>query len=84
MKSELISGSHLTPGSRFLMTFEQDGQQFEFIEELIDIKENEKFIFNMETELFRGESKSTLKETNEKQRSQPIPLWKEPTCFINL
>jgi hypothetical protein len=54
VKSELISGSHLTPGSRFLITFEQDGQQFEFIEELIDIKENEKFIFNMETELFRG------------------------------
>lgn len=54
VKSEVISGAHLTPGSRFLMTFEQEGQQFTFIEELKEIKENEKFIFDMETELFNG------------------------------
>lgn len=53
-RSEVISGERLRPGSRFLMTFEQGGQEFQFIEELKEIKENEKFIFDMETELFNG------------------------------
>ena len=52
--NEALSGTPLTPGARFLMKFEQDGQAFEMIEELKEIKENEKFIFDMETESFTG------------------------------
>jgi uncharacterized protein (UPF0128 family) len=36
------------------MKFEQDGQTIEMIEELKEIKENEKFIFDMETDFFTG------------------------------
>jgi len=52
--NEILSGVALTPGHRVLMTFEQNGQAFEMIEELKGIKENEKFIFDMETELLTG------------------------------
>jgi len=52
--NEVLSGAPLTPGSRFLMKFEQDGQTIEMIEELKEIKENEKFIFDMETDFFTG------------------------------
>ncbi len=52
--SEVITGSPLMPGSRFIVYFEQEDNTYQFIEELVDIKRNEKFIFNMETELFLG------------------------------
>ncbi len=67
---EILSGKELVVGSRFLMQFEQDGEQFEFTEELIEYKKNEKFVFEMETEFFKGtvgiyfegnEEKTTIK-----------------------
>lgn len=51
---EVLKGAPLTPGSRFLMKFEENGTPYQFVEELIDIKENEKFIFDMETDFFNG------------------------------
>lgn len=50
--NEVLSGAPLTPNSRFLMKFEQDGQTIEIIEELKEIKKNEKYIFNRETDFF--------------------------------
>ena len=54
IEKETLSGTPLTPGFRFLMKFKQDGESFEMIEEIKEIKENEKFIFDMETDLFTG------------------------------
>jgi len=52
--NEVLSGEPLRPGSRFIMKFEQDGQSYEFIEELKAIRENELFAFDMETDFFIG------------------------------
>lgn len=51
---EILKGKPLIPGSRFLMKFEESGSYYEFIEELLAVKENEKFIFDMETDFFDG------------------------------
>ena len=51
---EVLSGAPHRPGSRFLMKFEQDGQAYEFIEELKAIRKNELFAFDMETDFFTG------------------------------
>lgn len=67
---EILSGKELVVGSRFLMHFEQDGELFEFTEELIEYKKNEKFVFEMNTDFFKGtvgiyfegnEEKTTIK-----------------------
>ena len=52
--NEVLSGNKLVSGSRFLIKFEQEGQHIEMIEVLKEIKENEKYIFDMETEVFDG------------------------------
>lgn len=51
---EVLSGAPLVPGSRFLITFEQDGERMSMVEVLREVKENEKFIVDMETEVFTG------------------------------
>tara|TARA_B100001063_G_C16701448_1_gene522801 strand:- start:575 stop:1090 length:516 start_codon:yes stop_codon:yes gene_type:complete len=51
---EVLSGAPLVPGSRFLITFEQDGERVSMVEVLREVKENEKFIVDMETEVFKG------------------------------
>ena len=51
---EVLSGAPLVPGSRFLITFEQDGERMSMVEVLREVKENEKFIVDMETEIFTG------------------------------
>ncbi|MEZ7838465.1 MAG: SRPBCC family protein [Flavobacteriales bacterium] len=51
---EILSGKELVVGSRFLMKFEQDGEEIEFIETLTEYTENEKFVFEMETDFFKG------------------------------
>jgi hypothetical protein len=51
---EILKGKPLIPGSRFLMKFDESGRSYEFIEELVAVKENEKFIFDMETDFFNG------------------------------
>ena len=73
---EILSGKELVVGSRFLMHFEQDGEQFDFTEELIEYTENEKFVFEMETDFLKGtvgiyfegnEERTTIKAfTNQK------------------
>jgi len=54
VENETLSGIKLRPGHRRLLKFEQNGQTFEMIEELKEIKENEKLVFDMETELLTG------------------------------
>tara|TARA_B110000977_G_scaffold53501_1_gene72747 strand:+ start:324 stop:872 length:549 start_codon:yes stop_codon:yes gene_type:complete len=49
---EILSGKELVVGSRFLMHFEQDGKKIHFTEELKEYTENEKFVFEMETDFF--------------------------------
>lgn len=51
---EILSGKALVIGSRFLMKFEQEDEKIEFTEELIEYTENEKFVFEMETDFFKG------------------------------
>jgi len=52
---EILEGAPLTPGSRFLMKFEQEGQDVEFVEILKVYEENKEFTFDMETGVFDGE-----------------------------
>ena len=51
---EILSGTPNTAGFRYLIKFENENQNHEMIEEVKNIKENENYIFNMETELFTG------------------------------
>jgi|ETNmetMinimDraft_23_1059889.scaffolds.fasta_scaffold36865_2 hypothetical protein len=64
--NEVLSGAPLRPGSRFLMKFEQEGQTTEMIEELKEIKENEKFIFDLETSFFTRTVEVYFEGNNEK------------------
>jgi len=64
--NETLSGIKLRPGHRRLLKFEQNGQTFEIIEELKEIKENEKFIFDMETDLLTGTIEIYFEGNNEK------------------
>ena len=49
---EIIAGEPHKPGSKFLMKFENEGQEMTFVETLTEFKENEKFSFDMETQFF--------------------------------
>ena len=51
---EILSGTPNTAGFRYLITFENEGQTYQMIEEVKNIKENENYIFDMETDLFTG------------------------------
>lgn len=61
---EVLEGAPQQPGSKFLMKFEAEGQNFEFVETLTDFVPNEKFAFTMETEYFDGEVSITFAESN--------------------
>ena len=51
---EILEGEPPKPGSKFLMKFENEGQEMKFTETLTAFKENEEFTFDMETEFFTG------------------------------
>ncbi len=51
---EIIDGEPHKPGSKFLMKFENEGQEMTFVETLTEFKENEEFSFDMEAEFFTG------------------------------
>ena len=51
---EILTGTPNTAGFRYLITFENEGETYQMIEEVKNIKENENYIFDMETDLFTG------------------------------
>jgi hypothetical protein len=52
--SETLAGTASQSGHRKLLTFKQEEQSFEIIEELTEVHEGEKIVFTLETELFKG------------------------------
>ena len=52
--SETLAGVPSQSGHRKLLTFKQEEQTFEIIEELTEVHEGEKIVFTLETELFKG------------------------------
>ena len=51
---DILEGEPHKPGSKFLMKFENEGQEMTFVETLTEFKENEEFSFDMEAEFFTG------------------------------
>ncbi len=51
---EVLSGKRRVPGARFLVKFEQAEERGEIIEVLKEAQENEKYIFDMLTDVFDG------------------------------
>lgn len=51
---ETIEGEPMTVGSKFRIVFLQDGEEFEMLETMTAIDENERFAFDLETEVHTG------------------------------
>ena len=51
---EVLSGTPNTEGARLLIKYENNGDTYEMIHIVKSFKENEKYIFDMETEMFNG------------------------------
>lgn len=54
---ETLHGKEGKVGSKYRITFEEDGKEIFFIEEVTSIKENEEFSFKMHHESFSSENK---------------------------
>lgn len=80
---ETLHGKEGKVGSKYRITFEEDGKEIFFIEEVTSIKENEEFSFKMHHESFSSENKikfrrlSTQTEVLSKVRAKGNNLlWK--------
>jgi hypothetical protein len=51
---EVLSGKRMVPGARFLVKFKEAEESVELIEVLKDAQLNEKYIFDMQTDVFDG------------------------------
>lgn len=47
---ETLEGEALTPGSRYRLTFRMEGEEIVITEEVTEVKENELFAFNLDSE----------------------------------
>ncbi len=63
---EKISGEPMTAGSKFKMTFEEDGSEIVMTETMTEVKENEVFAFILENEVMKANNRITFVDIGDK------------------
>lgn len=63
---ENISGEPMTAGSKFKMTFEENGSEIVMTETMTEVKENEVFAFILENEVMKANDRITFIDKGDK------------------
>ena len=63
---ENIRGEPMTAGSKFKMTFEENGSEIVMTETMTEVKENEVFAFVLENEVIRADERITFIDKGDK------------------